>query len=214
MKLNNNTQVKAHLIIKLLVITSLSFQYSISLNSKSNENFKHKSQNMSKNKLYTKFLTNFLLKKTAEQKNIGRSFLSTLLTSSHNFLGKNRSESFNINFFEKSSRTIRTKSQAQLKRYKSTLRNKIKSYRTLLKRLGRNKYQSTAKISSTKLLKKRMHQNDSDKYLQFKYYDYEEIVEELNKLKNVENGKWVKITTAQEEFGLQSPGGFCGKNKE
>jgi hypothetical protein len=213
MKLIYKHRTKKHYIFEiLLLIFCVSFL--ICINTKSQDKSNNKLTNLSKTKFYTKFLTNFLLKKSSEQKTIGRSFLTSLISTSHNFLGREKSQNFDINFFEKSSRTVRTYNQLKLKTYRNTLRSKIKNYRSLLKKFKRNKNQTESKISSVKVLKKRLHLDDSDKYIQFRYYDYEEIIEELNKLKAVENGKWVKIKTAQEEFGLPNPGGYCGKNKE
>jgi hypothetical protein len=48
----------------------------------------------------------------------------------------------------------------------------------------------------------------------FMYNEYEDIKNKIFELEKVDNGKWLKVTTAQAEFGLPNPGGKCDKKGE
>ena len=50
-----------------------------------------------------------------------------------------------------------------------------------------------------------------EKFIDYRYYDFHEIKKAIFKYAKVEKGKWVKVTTAQKEFGLPYPGGNCSK---
>lgn len=51
---------------------------------------------------------------------------------------------------------------------------------------------------------------DNSTFKEYKYLQYDDVVEELYRLAKIDNGNWLKIKTAQEEFNLMNPGGKCG----
>ena len=101
----------------------------------------------------------------------------------------------NLNQIKKNYRKMHTESSKMLRFFR----------KTVTKDQTRSKISSISKLSKEEL-------NANNEYKQFHYYEYQNIVDELYKFEKVEDGKWVKITTAQEEFNLPHPGGFCGKD--
>ena len=57
------------------------------------------------------------------------------------------------------------------------------------------------------------YKKNREKYIQYKYLDYNEIIEELNLLKNKYPG-YLELKTAQELYNLPNPGGYCNKAHE
>ena len=56
-----------------------------------------------------------------------------------------------------------------------------------------------------------LNQNFGEKFRQYEYLSYHKIIDELYEMKKI-NGTYIDITTAQQEFGLPSPGGECRRN--
>lgn len=54
---------------------------------------------------------------------------------------------------------------------------------------------------------------NTEKYVQYKYLDYNEIIEELNILKNKYPG-YLELKTGQDLYNLPNPGGYCNKAHE
>lgn len=197
--LMDNFSKKSFLLISLLFCSIL---LNCVLVSHSKVYFKNKGHNS----FHSKFQIKNMIKNTNSAKLLGQNFLYLMYKASNNNL-----EFVSNNFREK--RRFKTLNKASLKRLKFSLSSKIKKYKALLKRYKHQSAQKFSRISDLSQLNKSARET-AGKYTQFRYYKYQEIVSELEKLAKVEGGKWVKLTTAQKDFDLPSPGGYCGQNKE
>lgn len=84
------------------------------------------------------------------------------------------------------------------------LRTKFKVGRNL-----RNKILKSKSLTHSSNLK----DSKAAKYTQYRYKRFHEIVDILNKLSE-EFPDYLKVDTAQKMYGLPSPGGYCGPNKQ
>lgn len=165
------------------------------------------------NKILNKYNLSKILNTNTNLKKQGQDFLDFAMSISSNTNKNNdaleNSES-SLSFLQSSMSSI---SNTNRRTMKTKVKNKIKELKSILHNLNRYSPQTSTRISDISKIKKNRNSSDNE-YLQYKYYDFDEIKDELFKLAKVENGNWVKITTAQEEFNLPNPGGYCGKNKE
>jgi hypothetical protein len=78
---------------------------------------------------------------------------------------------------------------------------------------SRSKTQNSSHMSSLSKLKNK-YKRSGQKYIQYRYKNYQEIVDQLMELAN-QYPDYLKVSTAQELYGLPNPGGYCNaKTKE
>ena len=69
-------------------------------------------------------------------------------------------------------------------------------------------------VMEEKKIKEGYSRENKNNFKSFVYNEYEDIKNKIFELEKVDNGKWLKVTTAQAVFGLPNPGGKCDKNGE
>lgn len=93
-------------------------------------------------------------------------------------------------------------------------RRKLKSRnKTKTKIKTSHKAQTSTHYSSLRRLENK-YKASTQKYIQYRYKNYQEIVDQLMELAK-KYPDYLKVTTAQELYKLPNPGGYCNlKNKE
>jgi hypothetical protein len=104
---------------------------------------------------------------------------------------------------------FKTKTQSMLKNlYLSANHVEMdRKMRTHSQSKSRSQTQSSTHISSLGKMKNK-YKRSTQKYIQYRYKNYQEIVDQLTDLAN-QYPDYLKVSTAQELYNLPNPGGYC-----
>jgi len=156
-----------------------------------------------------------LEKKTYSKKNILRMKESELELANKSERVKrmrNLMESRNLSTSKISDMSMLNDKDKLLEKFRADYFKHLENFQTpMRKRI--NKEEKSNKANEERKIREGYSKNNKPFFKSYIFNEYEDIKNKIYELEKVDNGKWLKVTTAQKEFGLPNPGGKCDKNK-